>query len=453
MTNEDNNLNNSGQEMSQQSKKRLYAISIGIGLGMLVLFGVGFLPRLLQVHDLKKAHDETVGAIPIVHTIVAKPASHTEAITLPGNIGAIQYTTIYARVDGYLKSRFVDIGDTVKRGQLLAVIDTPTIDQKLAQAEADLAKAKAGLETAKAKLQEAIAKNETAKADVEKCKGNVDYATVTANRWTDLAERGAVSYQSRDEKVRTLVTTTAELEAAKDNELAAEANVKAARSEIVESKANVVAKKAEQDRLIAEQGFQKVIAPFDGVITERKVDPGALITEGSQTSTLELFQLAKIDNLRVYVSVPQRLARYLTDGMIANILVAEYPDRKFTGIVTNVSGALDPSTRTRQTEIKIANKDHSLLPGMYAEINLSTLRDAPWIRVSGTCLVTRTDGQYVVIVKDGKVHYQPITIGRDFGNEVEIRSGLTGNELVVVSPEDSLREDEPVKSVPATSQE
>lgn len=451
MTNEQTDFPNSNSHPAAPSKTRLVVIIAGLAALIILLFVVGLLPRLEQVRNLKEAHAETVGAIPIVHTIVAKPADHSESITLPGNIGAIQYTTIYARVDGYLKSRMVDIGDTVKAGQLLAVIDTPTIDQKLAQAKADLAKARAALETSRAQLKQAIAKDQTAQAKIAKCHGNVDYATVTANRWTDLAERGAVSYQSRDEKVRSLITTSAELEEAKDNEVAAAAEIKAAQSQVKEAQANVVAKQADLARLVAEQSFQKVVAPFDGVITERKVDPGALITQGSQSNNLELFQLAKIDTLRVYVSVPQRLARYLSAGMQANVFVSEFPDKKFTGTVTNVSGALDPTTRTRQTEIKITNKEHLLLPGMYAEINLATLREAPWIRVSGTTLVTRTDGQYVVVVKDGKIHYQPITIGRDFGNEVEVRDGLQGDELVVVSPDNSLQEGQSVQAQPAAS--
>lgn len=429
-------------------QKSLFGVILIASVVVVGLFSIGFIPRLFQVKELKEAHDETVGAVPVVHTILARPAEHQESITLPGNIGAIQYTTIYARVDGYLKSRLVDIGDTVKAGQLLAVIDTPTIDQKLAQAKADLAKAQAALVTAQADWKESIAKDQAAKADIEKSEGNVEYATVTANRWTDLAERGAVSYQSRDEKVRTLVTSTADLKAAKSNEIAAAAGVKAALSNIQEAKANILAKQADVSRLVAEQGFQKVVAPFDGVITERKVDPGALITQGSQSSNLELYQLAKIDELRIYVSVPQRLARYLSVGMQANVLAPEFPDRTFVGTVTNVSGALDPTTRTRQTEIKIKNPDHALLPGMYAEVNLSALREAPWLRVAGTCLLTRNDGQYVVVVKDNKAHYQKITIGRDFGNEVEIRTGLAGGELVVVSPDDALLEGETVKPEP-----
>ncbi|MBX9695892.1 MAG: efflux RND transporter periplasmic adaptor subunit, partial [Cyanobacteria bacterium] len=404
--------------------------------------------KLQRQGELKQAHAETVDAIPIVHTVVANPAKHTEEITLPGNIGAIQYTTIYARVDGYLTQRVVDIGDQVKKGDLLAVIDTPTVDDALKQAQADLLKAKAGYETSQANLKESIAKQATAEAAVVKSKANVAYATVTAKRWQDMCERGTVSQQSRDEKVRSLDTTTAELDEQNANLRAAIATVEASKAQVKEANANVMAKKADVDRYTAEQSFQRVLAPFDGVITLRKVDPGALITKGSQSSNLELYQLAKIDSLRIYVSVPQRVARYLHEGMTADVQVPEFPERKFLGKVTNVSGALDPNTRTRQTEIKIENKDHALLPGMYAEIKLGTLRETPWIRVPGTTIVTRTDGLYVVVVKDGKAHYQPITMGRDYGDEVEVKVGLTGGEVVAVSPSDDLREGEAVQAQP-----
>lgn len=441
----------------QQTQKPAHISGITFFLLLLaglvvVLFIVGLLPRLEQKAELKKVHSETTGAIPVVHTIVSRPSENTESITLPGNIGAIQYTTIYARIDGYLKDRMVDIGDQVKKGELLALIDTPTTDQQLLQARADLLKAQAELETSKSNLKEAIAKDYQALAEIERAKANVDYSTVTAKRWQDMCVRGAVSEQSRDEKVRSLESTSAELKANQANEKAAKAQVESCRSEINQAKANVKAKQADVNRLIAEQSFQKVIAPFDGVITYRKVDPGALITQGSQSSNLELFQLAKIDSLRIYVNAPQRIARYLKDGMTADVLVPEYPERKFVGIVTNVSGALDPNTRTRQTEIKIKNADHALLPGMYAEIKLTTLREEPWIRVPGTTLVTKTNGQFVVVVKDSKVHYQPIQIGRDFGDQVEIQSGLKGDEIIVVSPSDDLLEGEQVRSEPVPNE-
>jgi RND family efflux transporter MFP subunit len=421
-------------------------IVVGVAAAILVvLLVLGFLPRIERRKDLDKSHQETVGALPVVHTIVAKPADETESIILPGNIGAIQYTTIYARVDGYLKERIVDIGDPVKKGQLIAVIDTPTIDEQLAEARADLLRAVAGVDHAKAQLKEAIAEKDTALANQQKAKSNVDYATVTATRWQNLAIRGAVSLQSRDEKVRFLDTSSAELKAQGADVATASAKIVAAQASVAEANAEVKAKDAAVKKLVAEQSFQRVLAPFDGIITLRKVDPGALITQGSQSSNLELYQMAKIDRLRVYVSAPQRVARYLHAGQTADINVPEFPERKFTGVITNVSGALDPSTRTRQTEIQIDNKDHALLPGMYSEIKMSGAREGKWIRVPGTTLVTRSNGQFVVTVADGKAHYQPITIGRDFGNEVEIRDGLKGNEHVVVSPNDDLIDNEAVQ--------
>lgn len=419
---------------------------VAIVLILVALFVVGVIPRMARHDELNKMHAETVGAVPVVHTVTAHPARHTESVTLPGNIGAIQYTTIYARVDGYLKSRLVDIGDSVKGGQLIAEIDTPTVNDALDQSKADLLEAKAGYENSVAQLKEDNAKVVTAQADVEKAKTNLEYATVTAKRWQDMCIRGSVSQQHRDEKVRLLDATTADLKAQEANLKAAQAQVDVGKAEVKQAKAKVLAKMADVQRLTDEQSFQKVYAPFDGVITLRKVDPGALITKGSMTSSLELYQMAKIDTLRVYVNVPQRISRYMKPGMSAQVVVPEFPERNFVGTVTNVSGALDPNTRTRQTEIKIDNKDHSLLPGMYAEIKVSTLREEPWIRVPGTTLVTKTTGMYVIVVKDSKAHYQQITIGRDFGDEVEVRTGLEGGELVVVSPSDDLREGEPVES-------
>lgn len=441
---QDNSLSY-GSKPERSGLFKFLAILAGI---IAVLFLFGLIPRIFEQIELKKAHDETVGAIPVVHTVLAKTAPAEESLTLPGNIGAILYTSIYARVDGYLKKRLVDIGDQVKTGQLLALIDTPTVDEKLAQGIADLDEAKADLAAAQADLKEAMAKDLAAKSEIDKTQANLNYANVTAKRWIDLAARGAVSEQSRDEKVRTQEAQTAQLQVAIANEKAASATVKAAQAKVEQAKAAVIAKKANVLRLQYEQGFQKVVAPFDGVITLRKVDPGALITQGSQTSSLELFQMANIDRLRIYVSVPQRVARYLAQGMPAQIKVPEFPERKFIGTVTNVSGALDPNTRTRQTEIQIDNRDHSLLPGMYAEVQITGVRETPWIRVPGTTIVTRVDGQFVVVVNNGKVHYQAVTLGRDFGNKIEIKVGLKDNDVVAISPSDDLREGEQVQSVP-----
>ncbi|HEY9685282.1 MAG TPA: efflux RND transporter periplasmic adaptor subunit [Oculatellaceae cyanobacterium] len=415
-----------------------------IGLVIGGLFALGFIPRIGQTIELRKAHQETVDAVPRVIVVTAEPASNKEQLVLPGNIGAIQYTTIYARIDGYLKSRYVDIGDYVKQGQLLAEIDTPTVDEKVAQGRADVVEAKAVVEKDISSWKEAKAKQETAAAEIVRAKANNNYADVTANRWKNMATRGAVSLQSRDEKVRSFESTSADVEVANANYKAATDQVSVAKSQIDVANANVVAKEANLARLLADQAFKRVVAPFDGIITLRKVDPGALITQGSQTSSLELFQMAKIDTVRIYVNAPQRVARYLHPGIEAIINVPEYPERKFVAKVTNVSGGLDPNTRTRQTEIRIANPDHVLLPGMYAEVRMTDLRESQWIRVPGTTIVTENDGLYVVVVKNGKAHYQRVQLGRDFGDEVEIKLGLSGGEKIVVSPSDDLLEGDAV---------
>ena len=422
----------------------IVAIAIVIGC----LFAAGFFPRIGQLIALKKAHQDTVDAVPIVQAITAEPAANQEAVVLPGNIGAIQYTTIFARVDGYLKSRLVDIGDHVTKGQLLAEIETPTVDQKVEEGRADLLEAQATLAKYRSSLKEAIAKQDQASAEIVRAHANNNFADVTANRWKNMAVRGAVSLQSRDEKVRSYESTTADVQVSEANYKAATSQVAVAQSQIDVGQANINAKQAALNRMLADQNFKNVVAPFDGIITLRKVDPGALITQGSQSSNLELYQLAKIDRVRIYVNAPQRVARYLHTAMHAKVMVPEYPERDFIGTVCNVSGGLDPNTRTRQTEIQIDNPQHLLLPGMYAEVRMTGVRETPWIRVPGTTIVTKANGLFVVVVKDGKAHYQVVHLGRDFGDVVEVQTGLNGGDKVVISPSDDLQEGDAVKIAP-----
>lgn len=426
-------------------KSGLIMIVIIVAVIFAVLFVVGMLPRLANKRDLAHEHEVTTGSVPIVQTTVAKRSPLREKGDLPGNISAIQYVTINARVDGYLKERLVDIGDWVKKGQLLAEIDTPTIDQELNQAKADLAEAKSKLASAQAKFHEAQSQDVAAKATILKSQANEDFTKITSDRWIAMAEKGAVSLQSRDEKVRQFKDATAQLQVSIAQEKAAQSAVNSAAAEVGVARSLVDARNASVARIAAEQNFKRVIAPFDGVITLRKVDPGALISSGSQMPTLELFQLAKIDTLRIYVNVPQTFARFLSSGQHAEVFVPEMPDKIFVGTVTNIAGALDPSTRTRQTEVRIDNKGHELLPGMYAQVRVTIKRDEEWITVPGTALVPKTDGMYVVVLKDECAKFVKVEIGRDFGDEVEIRRGLAGGETVVLSPPVDLMPGEKVK--------
>lgn len=387
------------------------------------------------------------GDMRTVRAVMSQTAPFEETGVLPGNIDAIQNASIYARVDGYLKRRLVDIGDKVKAGQLLAEIDTPTIDEELAQAKADLAEARSNLATANSKLDESTAQLKAAQSQVERAKAEEEFASVTADRWKNMASRGAVSLESKDEKVKNYKAYSATVVTSMAEEKASEAAVATAKSNVETAKAAVVAKQAAVNRYTAQQSFKYVLAPFDGTITLRKVDPGALITSGSQTSSLELFQIAKIDTLRIYINVPQTFASFIKAGLSADVKVPEFPGRIFKGKVTNISDALDPSTRTRQTEVQIDNRDHTLLPGMYAQVKLAVERTEPWIRVPGTALVPLSDGMYVVLARDNKAHYQKVEIGRDFGDEIEIKHGLKINEQVIVSPPVDLQENEPVQTI------
>jgi RND family efflux transporter MFP subunit len=396
--------------------------------------------------SLNEKEEQVASAVPVVHTVVAKTAPFSESATLPGNIGAMQFATIYARIDGYLTKRIVDIGDKVKQGQLLAEIDSPSADEDRSQAAADLAQANAQVVSSLATLKEAKAQAETAAAQVTRAKADQNYAAVTADRWNNMAKYGAVSLQSRDEKDRSLSAQNASLEAAQAQKRAADQQVEAAAANVHVARANVSAKQAALNKYKAQQGFKYVLAPFDGVIVSRKVDPGALITAGSTSTTQELFQLAKLDVLRTYVNVPQNLSRYLKPGSTAEVSVSSYPERIFKGKVTNIAGALDPQTRTRQTEVKIDNFDHALLPGMYAQIKLTIERPENWVQVPSNAVIPRENGLEVAVVRDGKAHYQKVILGRDFGDVVEIKGGLANNEVVIISPADDLREGDSVQS-------
>lgn len=409
------------------------------------LFLIGFIPKLGERKELASRAVRLGSELPVVQTVTVQPAPFEESATLPGNIGAMQYATIYARVDGYLKNRVVDIGDHVKENQIIAEIDTPTVDEEIAQAKADLAEARARFVSSEADLDQAKAEDETAAAQIRRVEADQKFAAVTADRWVNMASRGAVSLESRDEKNRSLAAENASLEAAKAQKLAADQAMAAKAAQVKVAESGIQAKLANLSKYQAQQSFKYVRAPFEGVITARKVDPGALITAGSQMETTQLFQMAKLDVLRIYVNVPQVFSRYLEPGQKAELFTSSYPERTFRGHVTNVAGALDPQTRTRQTEIKIENLDHALLPGMYAQVKLTVHRPEPWVRVPSNAVIPHGDDLEVIVVQDGKTHYQKVVPGRDFGDEIEIKAGLPGGSVVVVSPPDDLREGDAVK--------
>src|SRR3989442_1529485 len=323
-----------------------------IGVALLVaLLVIGVVPRLRQNAELVAASTAPDAGLVSVSVVLPRRADGPTDLVLPSNIQAIEETAIYARTSGYVRERYVDIGDRVAAGKILAQIDTPELDQELIQARAAL-----------------------------------------------------------------------------------DASVGAAR-------ANVAANEANVQRLMALQSFQKLEAPFAGIITARGIDRGALITSGSGTGASPLFRIARVENLRIFVNVPQTFVRSIVPGQEARVLVPEYPQRPFVGKIASTAGALDPTSRTLLTEVRLRNEDHALMPGMYAQVKFSLVpADAVWV-APATALIARAAGPQVVTVNgDGTVHFLGVQLGRDLGQSVEIVSGLTGKERLIVSPPDGLKE-------------
>jgi RND family efflux transporter MFP subunit len=330
-------------------------------------------------------------AIPTVIVVHPKRGAPQREIVLPGDMQPYTDAPIYARTSGYLKSWQVDIGTHVKAGQLLAEIDTPEIDQQLQQARDDLATAEA----------------------------NLRLAEITATRYRDLMKTDSVAQQDVDN---------------------ATGNLEARRTAVDSARSNV-------RRLEQMQSFKKIYAPFDGVITARNTDIGALIDSGSSGGTArELFHIKAVDKLRVYVNVPQVYSPHVQPGLRAELMLSEYPGRRFEGTLVRSSASIDNTTRTLLTEIDVNNPSGELRPGSYVEVHLKLPSSITTFTLPINAVIFKAAGMQVATVKDGKtIALIPITPGRDFGTEMEVLAGLKGNESVVINPSDSLTNGQAVR--------
>jgi RND family efflux transporter MFP subunit len=379
-------------------------------VGLLV---TGAIPKMQRKTALASEVKAVETGKPVVNTVVFKLQEGQSEISLPASMQAIQEAAIYARVDGYLKTRLVDIGDHLKAGTLMAEIEAPEIDQQLAQTEANLAHAVAALAQAKANQKQAETRMELAK--------------VTVDRWKKLVAKGVVSQQDGDDKQGAYDAAVADYQAG-------EANVTAAMADIASQKANVA-------RMEEMRSFEKVVAPFDGVVTARNVDPGALITAGSATDKRELFRMAKEGELRIFVNVPQSYSVAIHPGETAVIRVNEFQGKDFPGKIVRTADSLDPSSRTLLTEIHIPNPNHQLRPGMFASVKFTLDRTAKTILAPASTVLFRTDGPHVAIVRpDSSLHFEKITPGRDYGSSIEILAGANAGDRAVVNPTDDLAE-------------
>jgi RND family efflux transporter MFP subunit len=384
-----------------------------------VAFFAGYLPRMKRQTQLLSETQEREQALPRVEVVPVVRSSPKSELELPGNIQAITEAPILARADGYISSRTVDIGDRVRAGQPLAQIEAPELDEQVRQAKANLVQAQAALDQALANLQQG--------------KADRDLARVTAERWGSLVARGAVSRQENDQYQAQYQARTAAVQAL-------EKAVAVQRSSISAAEANLA-------RLQQLQSYRTVRAPFDGVVTLRNIDIGALVNSGN---TL-LFRIAQTGALRTYVNVPQSHANSVRPGQPAQLTVPNLPGRRFAGVVARTANALDPNSRTLLVELRVPNPEGALLPGMYAQVDLSSARANPPLLVPSTALVLRASGPQVAVVRpDRTVHIQNIQVGRDYGDRLEVLSGLQEGETIIANPGDIAREGMKVEAVPVT---
>jgi multidrug efflux system membrane fusion protein len=417
-----------------------WGLLIGVALGV-ALVVIGVVPRMRDRAERVAAATAPDAGLVSVGVVTPRRAEGPSELTLPSNIQAIEETAIYARTNGYVRDRYVDIGDQVAAGRVLAQIDTPELDQELSQARAAVAQTRAGLAQAEASVSQAKANLQQARASLEQSKANEAFAAATSDRFNRLEQAELIAHQDADEKRTALATARATTAAGLANVDAMQANVNVLEASVGAARANVAANEANVQRLLALQSFQRVEAPFPGIITLRGIDRGALIAAGIGNGATPMFRIARIDTLRIFVNVPQTYVRSITPGRPATVVVPEFPQRAFAGTIASTAGALDATSRTLLTEVRLRNEDRALLPGMYAQVKFRVPpADDVWV-VPATVLVTRAGGsQVVTVAADGSIRYVSVQVGRDLGQSVEIVSGLTGQERLIVSPPDGLKD-------------
>jgi len=422
-------------------KTKAVVVIIIIGIIFVGLVAFGGLPRLIQHEALVQSTKKQMAQTMSVTVTVAQPGKAVEDFTLPGATEPIQDAQIYARVSGYLHKRYVNIGDHVHAGQILADIEVPEIDQQVAAAESAVTQAEAGLDNSKEALVRAEAAAVTASANVRKGRTDLQFYTAEVGRYTQLATEGAVSMETRDSHIQDYHGGRAVLDSLYGAERGAQAAVKSAKAAVNQAVAALDVAKANLSQVEATRSFKNVTALFDGVVTKRNVDAGALITQGSANSNGVLFEIAKTDVLRVFVYVPEQYVPYIHENEEAFLEFQEYPGRKFTGTVTNVSGGLDPASKTLQVEIHVPNQTHVLMPGMYAKVHFQAPSKVRLAVVPATVLQTRPDGNYVFTVDDkNRTHLHKLEIGRDLGGSFEVFKGVQSGDKVIVNPPDDIRD-------------
>ncbi|HEY4029063.1 MAG TPA: efflux RND transporter periplasmic adaptor subunit [Caulobacteraceae bacterium] len=372
--------------------RRLRLFGLIAGVAAVATVGWGVFSRAKAVGDEKTWAEQR--SVPVVRTFAPKTSAAAEGLELPGQLQAYNDAPIYARVPGYLKSWNEDIGAKVKAGQLLAVIDAPELDQELAQAQANLATVEANLKLSK----------------------------VTAQRFQDLVGDDAVSKQDADEKSGDLAAKTAAVKAS-------EANVQ---------------------RLQALESFKRIVSPFDGVVTQRNANIGALVNAGAGANPgSALFNVSDVHLLRVYVHVPQSYSAEIKDGQKATLLLPQYANRSFAATVVSDAGAVSDQSGTLLVELEVQNLDGALKPGDFAQVRFDLPPATGVVRVPASALIFRSGGlQIATVTADGRAHLHTASVARDLGAQVELNGGVTANDKVIDTPPDSLEDGDLVRIAP-----
>ncbi|HST11219.1 MAG TPA: efflux RND transporter periplasmic adaptor subunit [Terriglobales bacterium] len=380
-------LSERGPERRSNPKKAWLIALLAFAVVAIVVIA-GIVPRVRARTVLRNETNQL--AVPAVIVAQPKKSAPAQEVILPANVQAYRDAPIYARTNGYLKRWYVDIGGHVKAGQLLAEIDTPETDQQLRQATADLSTAEA----------------------------NMHLSEITATRYQGLLKSDSVSQQDADN----------------------------ATGDLAAKKAIVQSAQANFQRLQDLQSFEKIYAPFDGVITARNTDIGQLINSGSSTGPkTELFHIAAPGKLRVYVNVPEVYSQAAKPGLKADLTLDEFPGRQFEGKLVRTANAIDLSSRTLLVEIEVNNPSGELLTGSYAAVHLKLPGSFSTFTIPVNTLLFRSEGLRVAVVKDNKADLIPVTLGRDFGSDVEVLVGLKGDENLIVNPPDSIVSGQPVR--------
>ena len=407
----------------------------------LALIAFGALPRIFQQQALIFHTKAELAEAPSVSVTTVQAGPKIEEFTLPGSTEAIQDAPIYARVNGYLHKRYVSIGDHVKAGQVLADIETPEIDQQVQAAQSTVEQASASLDNARAALKKAEADVLNASDDVRKGETDLQFYTTQVKRYKGLAQQGAVSLEDRDSHIQQYNSGVATLDSLHDTVRSANAAENSAMAAVRVAEAALDAAKAQYHQIEATRSFKNVTALFDGVVIQRNVDAGALITSGSSNSNTVLFEIAKTDILRVLVYVPEQYVPYIHTEQQALLDFQEYPLRDFTGIVTNVAGGLDPESKTLKVEIHVPNSAHLLMPGMYAKVRFRAPAEIRLPIVPATVLQTRVDGEFIYTVdSDKRAHMHKIQVARDMGGQFEVFKGVAIGDTVIVNPPDDIQD-------------